>query len=84
MGASSEVAGCSIGVVTVVFELDSLDTVVADTTVLDVPRDVETLEVGLAPGRTMVLEADGLAEDVGTGLGWKLSALMISAAFFVR
>lgn len=73
-----------MGVVTVVFELDSLDTVIADTTVLDVPWNVDTLELELAPGRRMVLEADGFVEDVGTGLGWTLSALMISAALIVR
>lgn len=73
-----------MGVVTVVFELDSLDILIADTTVLDVPCDVGTLEVALAPDWVMVLEADGFAVDVGIGLGWTLSALMMSAALIVR
>jgi len=76
--------GRNVGVVTVVFELDSLDVVIADTAVLVVPCDVGTLEVTLAPGRVIVLEAEGSVEDVGTRLGWTLSALMMSAALIVR
>jgi len=75
--------GRNVGVVTVVFELDSLDVVIADTAVLVVPCDVGTLEVALAPGRVIVLEAEGFVEDVGTRLGWTLSALMMSAALIV-
>lgn len=69
VGASRDVAGCSRAVVTVVFELESLDIVIAETTVLDFPTDVGTLAVAFAPGRMMVLEADGFVEDVGIGLG---------------
>jgi len=73
-----------MGVVTVVFKLDLLDVVISDTTVLDVPCEVGTLEVALASDRVMVLEADGFAANIGTGLGRTLSALMMSAASIVR
>lgn len=84
VGASSVDMGCKVGVVTVVFEVGKLDDATADGIGPDVACEVAALEKVPLADRAMVVEADRFAEVVGTALGWRLSALIMSAAFIVH